>query len=280
MAIKVTVVSTKGGVGKTTCTANIGGMLADLGQRILLIDADVQPSLSSYYRLAGQAPSGLSELITRPTTAGAISHTEFDNLDIVVSNDPEGKLQSWILHTPDGRVRLKHILATLDAKYDFILIDTQGAVGPLQDAAVLAADLLVSPIPPEVLSAREFSRGTIDMLDRLRPMAYLGAPVAPLRGLVYRQGRTSDARHIVQELRNLTFASSRGAITIVETTVPDVAAYKEAATRRTPVHRWEPRRDGPTPSARDTMLALVHELFPHLAHLTLPAIERNVLTAR
>lgn len=270
MAIKVTFVSTKGGVGKTTCTANTGAILADLGQRVLLIDADVQPSLSSYYPLSAPAPLGLAELITQPTTTDVISRTAIENLDVVVSNDPKGELQNWLLYTLDGRVRLKHILARLDEAYDFILIDTQGAVGPLQDAAVLAADLLVSPIPPEVLSAREFCRGTLDMLDRLRPGAYMGAPVPPLKGLVYRQDRTADARRIVQELRTLSFGPSRGQITILDTAIPNVVAYREAATRQIPVHRWEPRHASAA-NARETMLALVHELFPHLGHLELPA---------
>ncbi len=44
--IRFAVISTKGGVGKTTRTANLGALLADLGLRVLLIDADVQPSLS------------------------------------------------------------------------------------------------------------------------------------------------------------------------------------------------------------------------------------------
>jgi len=36
----VSVISTKGGVGKTTVTANLGGLLADAGLRILLLDLD------------------------------------------------------------------------------------------------------------------------------------------------------------------------------------------------------------------------------------------------
>jgi len=73
MAVKVTVVSTKGGVGKTTLTANLGGLLADLGQKVLLIDADVQPSLSSYYPLTARASYGLSALITRTITVSVQS---------------------------------------------------------------------------------------------------------------------------------------------------------------------------------------------------------------
>lgn len=269
MAIKVTVTSTKGGVGKTTLTANLGGLLSDLGQRVLLIDADVQPTLSSYFPLEHRADRGLSALITEARVDGIISRTNLPRLDIIVSDDPEGMLQNWILHTPDGRVRLKHLLSQFDSRYDVILIDTQGAVGPLQDAAVLAADLLVSPIPPEILSAREFARGTVQMLDRLRPMVYLGAPLGPLRGLIYRMDRTIDARRIAQELRKEAYGPSKGAITILDVVIPNTVAYREAATARVPVHRWETQRPGPTQSARVAMLTLAHDLFPHLYDTTL-----------
>lgn len=269
MALKVTVTSTKGGVGKTTPTANLGGLLADLGQRVLLVDADVQPTLSSYYPLEHRANLGLSSLITEGLVEDIISRTASPQLDLILSDDPEGRLQNWILHTPDGRVRLRHLLGRFDAAYDFILLDTQGAVGPLQDAAILSADLLVSPIPPEILSAREFARGTVQMLERLRPMAFLGAPLGPLRGLLYRMDRTVDARRIARELQRETYGPSKGAITILDTVIPSTVAYREAATARVPVHRWEPKRRGPTPSAREAMLGLVAALFPHLADRTL-----------
>ena len=70
MALKVTVTSTTGGVGKTTLTANLGGLLADLGQKVLLVDADVQPTLSSYYPLEHRA-AGRNGAHTR---AGCRSH--------------------------------------------------------------------------------------------------------------------------------------------------------------------------------------------------------------
>jgi chromosome partitioning related protein ParA len=259
----VTVCSTKGGVGKTTLAANLAGILTDLGQRVLLIDADIQPALSSFYEIASRAPQGLTALMQSGSLENCVSRTAI-GCDLVVSDDPVGRLQDWVLHTPDGRVRLRRTLEAI-AEYDFTVIDTQGAVGPLQDAAVLAAHLLVSPIPPEILSAREFARGTLAMLDRLRPMQYLGAPIGQLFGLIYRMDRASEAMRIAAELKKESFAPSRGQIRILDTVVPSTVAYREAATARVPIHRFEPRRRGVTPSGRDVMSRIVRELFPHLA---------------
>jgi chromosome partitioning related protein ParA len=259
MALTLTIVSTKGGVGKTTLAANLAALLADIGQRVLLVDADPQPTLSSYYPIADFAAGGLTRLIVDASAEGTVSRTHIANLDIVVSDDPEGRLQNWILHTPDGRVRLRHLLRRIDGRYDLIIVDTQGAVGPLQDAAVLAADLLVSPIPPEILSAREFARGTLAMLERLRPMAALGAPVGPLRGVIYRVDRTRDARGIAGELRKESYAESRGGITILDAVIPASVAFREAATRREPVHRWDRGR------SLEAMTAMGAELLPHLS---------------
>src|SRR5512136_1846489 len=98
--IKFTVTSTKGGVGKTTLTANLGALLADMGLRVLLVDADVQPSLSKYFPLATPQPSaGLTEVIVRgEVTGGCMTATAFASLDIVGSDDPEGHLPNWLLN--------------------------------------------------------------------------------------------------------------------------------------------------------------------------------------
>ncbi|WP_443744730.1 ParA family protein, partial [Aeromonas caviae] len=53
----VSIISTKGGVGKTTTAANLGGFAADAGLRVLLLDLDVQPTLSSYFTLDLRAPA-------------------------------------------------------------------------------------------------------------------------------------------------------------------------------------------------------------------------------
>jgi chromosome partitioning related protein ParA len=266
--LKLTVISTKGGVGKTTLAANLGALLADLGLRVLMIDADVQPSLSKFYPLAEPIPpSGLTDVIVRGEVASSsIAATLYRNLDIVMSDDPHGKLPHWLLNRIDRGVRLLAALrspALLD-RYDFVLIDTQGALGPLQDAAALAADLLISPVTPEVLSAREFKDGTLELLDRLSAGSLLGASLAPLKAVIYRQDRTNDGRMITAALR-ADFDAMPGRVSVLHTIVPHAKAYKEAATLRIPVHRHERRRDGAMPSAYTVMHQLVWELIPALS---------------
>ena len=69
------VVATKGGVGKTTIAANLGGLLADIGHRVLLIDADVQPSLSRYFVVDKEAPHGLTKMVMDGVlTSDCVSH--------------------------------------------------------------------------------------------------------------------------------------------------------------------------------------------------------------
>ena len=147
--------------------------------------------------------------------------------------------------------------------YDCVLIDTQGAIGPLQDAAVLAADILVSPITPEILSAREFRDGTMELLDRLEPGGALGASLGPMKAVIYRQDRSADARIIASGIRE-DFIKLKGRVAVLETVVPHAKAYKEAATLRVPVHRHERKRDGPMPSAYTLMHQLAWELIPSL----------------
>src|SRR5688572_5949361 len=124
----VSVVSTKGGVGKTTVAANLGGLLADAGLRVLLLDLDSQPTLSSYYALNQGAIAGAYELIALNQTdpAQIISTTVVVGLDLILSNDDQGRLTTLLLHAPDGRLRLRNVLDHFRPRYDLLLIDTQG----------------------------------------------------------------------------------------------------------------------------------------------------------
>ena len=248
------VVSTKGGVGKSTTAANLGAFCADAGLKTLLIDLDpVQPSLSSYYELPEVAQGGIYDLLAANITdpARIISRTIIPNLDVVISNDQNNQLNNLLLQAPDGRLRLANLMPSLKQGYDLVLIDTQGARSALLEMVVLASDLVVSPLQPNMLTAREFNRGTMQMLDGLRPYERLGMRIPSVQIVINCLDQTNDSRAIQD-------------ISVLETTVPDAVVFRNAASRGLPAHRLETRQPSNRTSAPalEIIRNLAIEVFP------------------
>lgn len=266
MSMKVTALSSKGGVGKTTNLANLGGLLAAMGARTLLVDADIQPSLSKFFPLEYEAPKGIVEVITQGfIDEQCISHTVFPGLHLIKSNDGSAELQFWLHGRPDQRTRLKNALSSpmIEDNYDFVLIDTQGAIGTVQTAAAFASDLLLSPLPPDTPSIREFSTGTLAVLRNLEvsetePTTLL----APLHVLISKNKYTRDAKSLLEAVRTAFDESDQ--VCFLQTTIPDAVAYNEAATLRVPVHMHNKVGGVRVPSGFEVMHRLVWELFPAL----------------
>ena len=261
----VSIISTKGGVGKTTTAANLGGFAADAGLRVLLLDLDVQPTLSSYFTLAERAPAGIYEMLAynEQRAEQLVSRTAIERLDLVLSNDDRGELNTLLLHAPDGRLRLRHLLPTLAPRYDLLLIDTQGARSVLLEMAVLASDLALSPVTPEILAARELRRGTLQLIEDIAPYRHLGIEPPPLHLLINRVHPVSSNARLIQQALRQVFQGHVG-VRVLDTDVPAIEAYPRAATRGLPVHRVEYRQPAgrSAPAALDTMRALAGELFP------------------
>lgn len=265
---RTSVIATKGGNGKTTTAANLGALCADAGLRTLLIDLDpAQPSLSSYYQLAKEADGGIYDLIafniTDPTRI--ISTTVIPNLSLILSNDPNNQLINLLLQAPDGRLRLAQLLDAFEDQFDLVLIDTQGARTVLLEMVVLASELAISPLPPNMLSAREFSRGTLQMMKELQPYARLGLPCPPIKIVVNCLDDTSDSRAIHEAIR-ANFVSNEG-IEVIKSTIPDSVTFLNSATRSVPAHRLEYRQPSnrKSPSALSVIRDLAIELFPEWA---------------
>jgi len=258
--------NSKGGVGKTTFLANLGGLIADVGYRVLLVDADPQPSLTKYFDLSYEAPLGLVEVITQGTvTPQCISRTSVANLDLVRSNDGDAQLQHWLYSRADRRTRLASALKIpyVQDHYDYILIDTQGAIGPLQTAAAFAANTLVSPLPPDTPSVREFRSGTLRALQRLalderEPRADL----APIRAVICRYDHSRDAKTLLRELAAEFSEDDR--VTLLQTMIPGAVAYKDAFSMRVPVHHISQAGGARNQSGYEVMHRLLWELQPQL----------------
>jgi chromosome partitioning related protein ParA len=266
----VSVISTKGGVGKTTIAANLGGFAADAGLRVLLLDLDIQPTLSSYFELPQRAAGGIYELLacneSRPERL--ISHTAIGNLDLVLSNDGERQLNPLLMNAPDGRLRLRHLLTLFRKDYDLLLIDTQGARSVLLEMALLASDIALSPVTPEILAARELHRGTVQLMHDVEPFRHWGIEPPPLFLLMNRVHAVSiNARRIEQALRDVYREQS--GICALGTALPGLEVYSHAATMGLPVHRVERRRPHgrSAPAALESMRMLACELLPQWTRL-------------
>lgn len=226
-----------------------------------------QPSLSKYFPLKKLALHGLTSVITRggSITEDCVSNTVFPNLDIIVSDSPDGSLQTFLKEREDRLIILKCAMRSpyVRENYDAVFIDTQGAWGELQKTAAMAADFMISPINPSILSAREFNSGTMAMLGSLNSMADMSAEFrsGDLLALIYAQNRTSEDRAIADTIRQNFISSTR--VRVLNTVVPSLSVYRAAATAQIPVHIFD-RDSRNKVSAWDVMHELVWELFPNL----------------
>ena len=145
-------------------------------------------------------------------------------------------------------------------------MDTQGARSVTLEMVLLAADTAISPIIPELLAAREFRRGTIALFDELSSYQYMGIQLPELQVFINRADAvTTDARLITENLHS-TFDGDSG-IRVLDTSVPNLASYRRAASLSMPAHRVEARKPSgrKAPSALETMAALAIEVFPEWA---------------
>lgn len=285
--LTLSVVATKGGVGKTTLCANIGGLLADMGYRVLMIDADIQPALTRHFQLSRTAEHGLTTMIQRGAlTEDCISHVilppdsfkgDANVLNVrggflhLVRSDTQtwddekavfrydSALQDWLSNRLDRLVRIRMAIKTeaVSSKYDVVIIDTQGAVGHLQDAAVNAADMLLIPAKPDIVSAREFISGSLLLIDRHESAGNMGYSVPPMKAVINHYQNTVDSRTITSLIRE-QFIELRGKVTVMDTMVPAIAAFPKASTAQVPVHWVDPVKSG------DIMHRLIWELIPSI----------------
>ncbi|HHK3721995.1 TPA: ParA family protein, partial [Pseudomonas aeruginosa] len=121
---------------------------------------------------------------------------------------------------------------------------------------------VVSPLQPNMLTAREFNRGTMQMLDGLRPYERLGMRIPKVQIVINCLDQTNDSRAIHENVRAIF--DEHQDISVLETTVPDAVVFRNAASRGLPAHRLETRQPSNRTSAPalEIIRNLAIEVFP------------------
>ncbi len=142
----ITTSSMKGGVGKTTISILISANLAARGFKVLYFDLDTNNSGTMYFT---QGIEGIEETIETHNVFESLSHNDFKkyvvnsrikNIDIIPSHLNIFKLRGI------GYNELQKTLRGYEEKYDYVVIDTAPTYDNIVINALLAADIILTPI--------------------------------------------------------------------------------------------------------------------------------------
>lgn len=145
----IAITNQKGGVGKTTTAAALLSSLARRGARVLGVDLDPQGSGGSVWDWTRTVHHDLRCVPQAQRPEEAITKSE--TCDVLASNILLSGAELEF-NRPGREYLVKTALAHLEERYDYIIVDTPPALNLLTVNAYVAADSLIIPMAPEVLS--------------------------------------------------------------------------------------------------------------------------------
>ena len=238
MAKVIAIANQKGGVGKTTTSVNLSACLADLGQRVLLIDIDPQ----------GNATSGLGvdkskieksiydALVDDVPIKDIIIDTEVEKLKILPATIQLAGAEIELVSSMSRETKLKRGIDKIKDDYDYVIIDCPPSLGLLTINSLTAANSILVPIQCEFYALEGLSQllKTITLIqDNLNQELVLEGVV-----LTMFDSRTNLSGQVVQEVKN-HFQQK-----VFKTIIPRNVRLSEAPSFGRPVIEYDPKSKG------------------------------------
>jgi chromosome partitioning protein len=235
----VAITNAKGGVGKSTSAINLAAALADLGCRVLLIDADPSGNATLGLFPTGLPSAGLADMLhDGATAADSVLAAAVEGLDVLPPGDRLGACSDQMGGSQglgQGReFRIRRLLRTLPG-YDVVVIDTSPVQTPLNVAILYAVDEVLIPIDPCVAAlagVRALEDLVHDVGEFRRELTEAG-PLVIAGVLITRADRTLVSRQVEAEVR-----AYFGPL-VYERVVPSSVKFREAYARGVPLIHYD-----------------------------------------
>jgi chromosome partitioning protein len=263
MARVYTLVNQKGGVGKTTSAINLAAYLGYFGQRVLLVDLDPQANATSSVGLDKRAVKlGTYEvLIGAAPIIPQIWHSPRFKLSVLPSSPALAGAEIELIEIARREYRLREVLAAVQSRFDYILIDCPPSLGLLTvNGLVAAQNGVIIPVQCEYLALEGLGQLT-QTIQRIRSSIY---PELKVRGVVLTMfdTRINLARDVVNEVRSF-FPNQ-----VFNSVIPRSTRLAEAPSHGQPVSVYAPESN-----AAKCYENLAHEILEQDGiHIPVPQI--------
>jgi chromosome partitioning protein len=159
MSTILCVANQKGGVGKTTTTTNLAAALAQLGQRVLLVDLDPQGNATSGSGVDKRSLTiGVYDvLLEAANIAEACVRSEQAGYDVLGANRELAGAEVELVSVQRRERRLEQALAEVQSTYDFVLIDSPPSLSLLTLNGLCCAGGVIVPMQCEYFALEGLS---------------------------------------------------------------------------------------------------------------------------
>jgi chromosome partitioning protein len=243
----VAVTNAKGGVGKSTTAINLAAALADLDQRVLVIDADPSGNATLGFLPTGVPSLGLADMLLDGLTIRDVAlPSGATGVDIIPPGDRLGACSDQMGGSQglgQGReFRIRRLLRSVES-YDVVILDTSPVQTPLNVAILYAVGEVLIPIDPCVaaLAGVRALEDLIRVVSGFRQEFTDAGNLAITGVLITRADRTLVSKQVEAEVR-----AYFGPL-VYERAVPSSVKFREAYARGVPLVHYD--RFGPGASA-------------------------------
>jgi chromosome partitioning protein len=234
----VAIANQKGGVGKTTTTINVGAALAELDQRVLIVDLDPQANASTGLGIEnrGLDASMYHVLMQDLPLEDCIEPTDVKGLFVAPASLDLAGAEIELVPAFSRETRLRRSIEAVLDQFDYVLIDCPPSLGLLTVNGLSAAAEVLVPIQCEYYALEGLGQllRNVDLVRRnLNPTLHVSTIVC-----VMYDARTKLADQVVTEVRD-HFGD-----TVVDTVVPRSVRLSEAPSYGQPITTYDPRSRG------------------------------------